>query len=93
MQKRKFDKKPKASGFDDSELPDMLFERIMEEQGTEHLEIGEMVRCVITTAVELSKLVIENKIRNSDHMIDEDIYRIYGNSFKSIIQASSLADE
>ena len=52
-------------------------------------QIGQMASTAMTAAIALSKLVIENRLRNSDHMLDEDIYKIYGNSFRSVIQSAS----
>jgi hypothetical protein len=43
--------------------------------------VGQMVSSTMTTAIELLKIVIENKVRNAEQMIDEDIYNIYKKSF------------
>lgn len=37
---------------------------------------------VMSTAVDMTKLVIENRVRNAEKMTDEDIYQIYNTSFK-----------
>ncbi|KJW03449.1 hypothetical protein REIP_1482 [Rickettsia endosymbiont of Ixodes pacificus] len=36
----------------------------------------------MSTAVDMIKLVIENRVRNAEKMTDEDIYQIYNTSFK-----------
>ena len=46
----------------------------------------------MTTAIELSKIVIENRVRNTENMIDEDIYKIYKKSFATIITAVSVTE-
>lgn len=47
----------------------------------------------MTTTIELLKIVIENKVRNAEQMIDEDIYNIYKKSFSAVIKAASMVDE
>lgn len=37
---------------------------------------------VMSTAVDMTKLVIENRVRNTEKMTDEDIYQIYNTAFK-----------
>jgi len=37
---------------------------------------------VMSTAIDMTKLVIENRVRNAEKMTDEDIYQIYNTSFK-----------
>lgn len=46
--------------------------------------MGHMITALLNSSIELSKIVIENRVRNSDHMIDEDIYDIHKKSFQSI---------
>ena len=92
MQKRKSNKGQNISKFNTSEFPDIRFDTIMEELAITNSgidQIGQMASTAMTAAIELSKLVIENRLRNSDHMLDEDIYKIYGNSFRSVIQGAS----
>jgi hypothetical protein len=55
--------------------------------------VGQMVSSTMTTAIELLKIVIENKVRNAEQMIDEDIYNIYKKSFSAIIKAASMVDD
>ena len=43
-----------------------------------------MITAILNSSIELSKIVIENRVRNSDHMIDEDIYDIHKKSFQLV---------
>ena len=52
-----------------------------------------MVSSTMTTAIELLKIVIENKVRNAEQMSDEDIYNIYKKFFSAVIKAASMVDE
>lgn len=77
MQKKKFNKAPKVSKFDTNELSNMVFDSIFDmEHSTTKETVGQMVSSTMTTAIELLKIVIENKVRNAEQMIDEDIYNI-----------------
>jgi len=94
MQKRKFNKTPKVSKFDTNELSNMVFDSIFDMEHTTTKEtVSQMVSSTMTTAIELLKIVIENKVRNAEQMIDEDIYNIYKKSFSAIIKATSMADD
>jgi hypothetical protein len=94
MQKKKFNKTPKVSKFDTNELSNMVFDSIFDMEHTTTKEtVGQMVSSTMTTAIELLKIVIENKVRNAEQMIDEDIYNIYKKSFLAIIKATSMADD
>ena len=46
-----------------------------------------MLSSVSQNSLELSKLVIDNKLRNSEKLKDEDIYDIYKKSVKTAIEA------
>ena len=83
MQKRK---SPKHNdqlmcGFLQNALGDMIIEDVdyMDQS------MGSMVSSVIHNAMELSKLVIENRIRNSENIKDEDIYNIYAKSLNVVL--------
>ena len=92
MQKRKSNKGQNISKFGTGEFSDIRFDNIMEELAISNSgidQIGQMASTAMTAAIELSKLVIENRLRNSDHMLDEDIYKIYGNSFRAVIQSAN----
>lgn len=93
MQKKKTHKASKVSKFDPKDLPSAFFEDIMDDLVMEHSEvdqaIGQMASSAINATIELSKLVIENRVRNEEHMIDEDIYNIYKKSFMTIVEAGS----
>ena len=94
MQKRKFNKAPKVSIFDTNELSNMVFDSIFDMEHTTTKEtVSQMVSSTMTTAIELLKIVIENKVRNAEQMIDEDIYNIYKKSFSAIIKAASMVDD
>ena len=97
MQKKKFNKAPKApkvSKFDTNELTNMVFDSIFDmEHNTTKETVSQMVSSTMTTAIELLKIVIENKVRNAEQMIDEDIYNIYKKSFSTVIKAASMADD
>lgn len=91
MQKKKFNKAPK---FDTNELSNMVFDSIFDmEHSTTKETVSQMVSSTMTTAIELLKIVIENKVRNAEQMIDEDIYNIYKKSFSAVIKAASMVDE
>ena len=94
MQKKKFNKAPKVSKFDTNELSNMVFDSIFDMEHTTTKEtVSQMVSSTMTTGIELLKIVIENKVRNAEQMIDEDIYNIYKKSFSAIIKATSMADD
>jgi len=93
VQKKKIHKAQKVAKFNPEDLPSAFFENIMDDLAMEHFEadhtVGQMASSAINSAIELSKLVIENRVRNADHMIDEDIYNIYRKSFTAILEAAS----
>ena len=97
MQKKKIHKAQKVAKFNPEDLPSAFFEDIMDDLVMEHFEadhtVGQMASSAINSAIELSKLVIENRVRNADHMIDEDIYNIYRKSFTAILEAASGAND
>jgi hypothetical protein len=43
----------------------------------------------MSAAIDLSKLVVENRIRNASNIEDDDIYNIYQKSFDSVIRATA----
>ena len=92
MQKKKIHKSPKLAKFTTEDLPSAFFENIMDDMTMDHFDadtaLGQMASSAMHSAIELSKLVIENKVRNADHMIDEDIYNIYRN-FMTVIEVGS----
>jgi hypothetical protein len=72
----------------------MVFDSIFDMEHTTTKEtVSQMVSSTMTTAIELLKIVIENKVRNAEQMIDEDIYNIYKKSFSAVIKAASIFDE
>jgi len=93
MQKKKIHKSPKLAKFTPEDLPSAFFENIMDNMTIDHFDVdnavGQMASSVINAAIELSKLVIENRVRNTDRMVDEDIYNIYKKSFMTVLEANS----
>lgn len=94
MQKRKTTKKDEVSKMNmDNDTTEFLYS-IAEEMnsmhgipiGLDHV-MGDMLTTIINSSIELSKIVIENRVRNSDHMIDDDIYEIHNKSLQSIKNA------
>jgi hypothetical protein len=72
----------------------MVFDSIFDMEHTTTKEtVGQMVSSTMTTAIELLKIVVENKVRNAEQMIDKDIYDIYKKSFSAIIKAASMVDD
>jgi len=95
MKKKKINKDPKVSKFDPNELSNMFFDAIgvnVAMDSTMDHSIGQLASSAMTTAIELSKIVIENRVRNTENMIDEDIYKIYKKSFATIITAVSVTE-
>ena len=97
MQKKKLHKTQKVAKFNPEDLPSAFFEDIMDDLVMEHSEvdhvIGQMASSAIHSAIELSKLVIANRVRNTERMIDEDIYNIYRKSFIAVIEADSRLND
>jgi hypothetical protein len=49
-----------------------------------HAEMMSALPSLLNASLELTKLIIDNKIRNSEKMTDEDIYSIYRKSFQNM---------
>ena len=96
MQKKKINKDQKVSKFDANELSHMFFDTIAEDIGVEHAAMDQSLvqtaSSAMTNAIELSKIVIENRVRNKEIIVDGDIYKIYKQSFTTIIKVASLAE-
>ena len=92
MQKKKTPKIHKASHRHDEALEAAFIENMLdtfvENDPHEMQATAQLVSSVIGSAIDLSKLVIENRVRNSHNMVDKDIYEIYQNSFNSIFEVS-----
>jgi hypothetical protein len=97
MQKKKSNKESKVSKFDTNEFSDMLFDTIANDIGMDHpamdQSLVQMASSAMTNAIALSKIVIENRVRNAESMIDEDIYKIYRQSFTTIIKTASVTED
>ena len=75
----------------------MLFYAIAKDIGMEHpvmdQSLVQMASSAMTNAIELSKIVIENRVRNTESMVDEDIYKIYKQFFTTIIKTASVTED
>lgn len=90
MQKRKIPKDLKVTKLNPDDLSPDFFEDMIEEfamnhGGAEHV-VGQMMPPIMNSAIELSKLVVENRVRNSESMVDDDIYDIYKKSFTVMME-------
>jgi len=86
MQKRKLIKKDKkVTEFFDTMTEEMIPLASMP-VGIENA-MSSMVTAVVQSSMDLSKLVVENRVRNADHMIDDDIYEIYKKSVQTLKEA------
>ena len=86
MQKRKI---PKHI-FPDKFIQDAISGMIMEQSGITPESVTGMVSAICKNSIELSKVVIENRVRNSDKLSDTDIYNIYKESSIVVAQAVEL---
>lgn len=77
--------------FDGNAKPVDLFDAIADDMmyHEEGKAIAEMVPSIMNAAIDLLKLVIDNRRHNSKEMSDDDIYKIYEKSFQTIISTSS----
>ncbi len=48
--------------------------------------MASMITSVINSVRFLSNLVVENRVRNSEQMTDEDVYKIYRKSFATVAE-------
>jgi len=94
MQKRKLIKKDKVTKIDTDATASEFFDSMAEEMsplfsasvGIESA-MGDIITAIIESSMDLSKLVVENRVRNADHMIDDDIYEIYKKSVQTLKEA------
>ena len=97
MQKKKIHKASKVAKFKQEDLSTAFFENMMDDLAMKHFEtdhaVGQIASSAINSAIELSKLVIENRVRNAEHMTDEDIYNIYRKSFIAVLEGNSVAND
>lgn len=78
---------PFASKNKKDDMMDMLNSMVQEDiemQASDYFaeQIVNILPKVMSTAVDMTKLVIENRVRNAEQITDEDIYQIYNTSFK-----------
>lgn len=98
MPKKKSNDNSKVVSFNPDRDFDLLAS-LMNDVGMDHLNqasigdneefIGQLAASAINSAINLTKLVIDNRIHNSQKMNDEDIYKIFNKSFKSIMKTTS----
>ena len=96
MQKRKLIKKDKVTKIDTDKTEADFFDAAAAAaemsfvssvpMGVENA-MSSMVTAVVQSSMDLSKLVVENRVRNADHMIDDDIYEIYKKSVQTLKEA------
>ncbi len=60
------------------------------ESHNEEEVVAAIAPSLINTALELSKLVIDNRKHNSQKISDEDIYKIYDKSFQTVVSSTRL---
>lgn len=54
-------------------------------------DVTSVMSSVCNNSIELSKLVIENKVRNSEKLEDSDIYKIHRDSLLNIMKSMDKA--
>jgi len=92
MQKRKISKIKELDDFDDEcttgeDMVEMMNDFI-HPSGTDNAT-ARLASATMSSAIDLAKLVIENRIRNANNMNDDDIYNIYQKSFESVIETTT----
>ena len=80
MQKRKTPKHILPDEF----IQDAISGMLMEQSGITPEFVTQMISSICNNSIELSKVVIENRVRNSDKLSDADIYNIYKESTKVV---------
>ena len=83
MQKRKTPKHILPDEF----IQDAISGMLMEQAGITPDSVTQMISSICNNSIELSKVVIENRVRNSDKLSDTDIYNIYKESTKVVTQS------
>jgi len=96
MQKRKSTKKDNITRPDTGSMEDDFFDAAAAAaemsfvssvpMGVENAMAG-MIAAVMQSSMDLTKLVVENRVRNADHMIDDDIYGIHKKSVQALKDA------
>jgi hypothetical protein len=81
MQKRKITKLKQP------EPIEMMEDIFMNQFAPTEESVLDMLSSLSQNSLELSKLVIDNKLRNSEKLKDEDIYDIYKKSVKTAMEA------
>lgn len=93
MQKNKAPKVQKVDDFDidhaREEFMEMMEEMSMHNDAAAGNTAVQVAPAAMNTAIELSKLVVENRVRNASNMGDDDIYSIYLKSFASVMDSAT----
>ena len=96
MQKRKLSKIKAVDHYDDEyeeHMAEMMNDLAMNHHGADNVT-AQLASAAMRAAIDLSKLVVENRIRNASNMDDDDIYNIYQKSFESVMNTTTgLSDE
>ena len=70
-----------------------MMNEFMDSPGTDNTAV-QLASAAMSSAIDLAKLVVENRVRNASNMNDDDIYHIYEKSFESVmITATGVHDE
>ena len=95
MQKKKAGKS-KVDKFSPRIHSDVLFESLFGNMDMddnipdiEAQAVGQLISSSIDGAIDLTKLVIENRKSNADKLSDNDIYDIYTKSFRTILTSTN----
>ncbi len=79
-----------------SETVDMMFGNMMmdlmsksQDDSDDDIEVDieqmmSILPNIMSSTIDMAKLVIENRVRNSDRMTDDDIYQIHRDAFKHL---------
>ena len=93
MQKRKLAKTKEVDHCDHQYYPEGFMDEMMDDFAMHHSgsenATAQIASSAMSAAIELSKLVVENRIRNASNIGDDDIYNIYQKSFDSVIRATA----
>ena len=91
MQKRKIHKSNQPISID--VVQDALDDLFASQFAPTGDSITQVMTAVLNNSMELSKLVVENRVRNSKKLQDEDIYNIYNSSLKVALKAMEPQDK
>jgi hypothetical protein len=97
MQKRKPSQAQKIDHFDNEHDSREFMAEMMNDFAMHHSEAGnvtaQLASGAMNSAMALSKLIVENRGRNSDRIDDNDIYDIYQKSFNAVMTSVTGFDQ